>query len=114
MKSRTTRDQLFEEMKSNASEKDVEKINERIGRMCKGALKDVWENVVAMGKMINDNKAAIGGKTIAIGALLYTVSPIDAIPDIIPIVGLTDDAAIITAAVGALGVALQKYKANKH
>ncbi|WP_195534128.1 YkvA family protein [Bacteroides finegoldii] len=52
----------------------------------------------------------MGAKTIAIGALLYAVSPIDALPDIVPILGLTDDAAVITAAVTALGSALNKYK----
>ena len=35
--------------------------------------------------------AAIGG------ALLYFISPIDLIPDFIPIVGLTDDAAILVS-----------------
>ena len=38
-------------------------------------------------------------KSVIIGALGYLISPIDAIPDIIPVVGYTDDAA-------AIGIAL--------
>lgn len=101
---------IYAKMKANASEEDIYTINAKIDGMCKGALISIWENVVALAKMINDNKVAWGGKSLAIGALLYVVSPVDAIPDIIPILGLTDDAAIITAAVTAIGAALNKYK----
>ena len=33
-----------------------------------------------------------------IGALIYFISPFDLIPDMLPIIGLTDDAAVIAAA----------------
>ncbi len=102
---------LYNNMKDNASEKDIHTINSKLGKMCKGALQNVWQNVISLSKMMNDNKVAWGGKAIAIGALLYTVSPVDAIPDIIPLLGLTDDAAIITTAVTFLGTALRKYRA---
>ena len=38
-------------------------------------------------------------KGLIIGALGYFISPIDAIPDVIPLIGYSDDAAIITAVV---------------
>lgn len=38
-------------------------------------------------------------KTVIIGALGYFISPIDAIPDLVPIVGFTDDLGVLTAAV---------------
>lgn len=46
--------------------------------------------------------AAKGAKAIAIAALLYVVSPIDAIPDIIPGLGLIDDAGIVGLAIKML------------
>ena len=34
-----------------------------------------------------------------IGALIYFISPLDILPDILPIVGLTDDAAVVAGAI---------------
>ena len=34
-----------------------------------------------------------------IGALIYFISPFDLIPDLLPIVGLTDDAAVLAGAI---------------
>ena len=41
-------------------------------------------------------------KAVAIGSLGYLIMPFDAIPDILPGLGLTDDAAALAAAVAAL------------
>mgnify|MGYP002510007270 CR=1 FL=1 len=43
-------------------------------------------------------------------ALVYFVSPIDLIPDVIPIIGQVDDAVVIAIAVGAAHNDLAKYK----
>lgn len=45
-------------------------------------------------------------KAILYGALAYFVLPIDAVPDILPIVGFTDDAAALTAALVATNAAM--------
>lgn len=46
-----------------------------------------------------------------IGAtLLYVFSPIDFIPDIIPVLGLVDDAAVVAICLAALNEDLKKYK----
>ena len=52
--------------------------------------------------------APLAGKTIAIAILVYLVSPIDAIPDLIPILSLTDDAGVITLAFAKLATDLKK------
>jgi hypothetical protein len=44
-----------------------------------------------------------------IGAIIYVVSPIDAMPDLIPIVGWLDDGAVVTAAIGALETVIASY-----
>ena len=41
-------------------------------------------------------------KRTVIGALAYLVLPIDAIPDLLPLVGFTDDLAVITAALSTV------------
>ena len=43
-------------------------------------------------------------------SLVYVSSPIDIIPDFIPVVGLVDDAGIIAACVAAVGVDVEKFK----
>lgn len=37
-----------------------------------------------------------------IGALAYLVLPLDAVPDLLPLVGFTDDLTVITAALGTV------------
>jgi uncharacterized membrane protein YkvA (DUF1232 family) len=67
----------------------------------KGPIARVWDDLMTFLRLI---KAwATGGYTqapwksiaLVIGAVLYFVSPIDAIPDFIPVIGFMDDAFII-------------------
>ena len=46
-------------------------------------------------------------KATALGPLLYLVNPIDAIPDITPFVGFTDDATVIAGAVALLAMRIR-------
>lgn len=93
----------------NANPKDIEKVDKKIGNMQKGDLKKIWDKVMLLWDMTKDPKVAWESKAMAVGALIYTISPIDAIPDIVPILGLSDDAGVIMAAVAALGSSLAKY-----
>lgn len=104
--------EMYEKYANNASEKDITKIAKNLDKMKKGPIAKIWDSVSALWQMIKDPDAAWGAKALAIGALVYLVSPIDAIPDVIPFLGLTDDAGIITAAVTSLATALNKYKKN--
>ena len=102
--------ELYEQYADGASEADVKKIAGKLDSMKKGPIAEIWDSVMALWKMIKDPHAAWGAKALAIGALLYLVSPVDAIPDIIPVVGFTDDVGVIVAAVAALADSLNKYK----
>ena len=73
-------------------------------------LAEVWDKVMQLYRFIKDPNAPWAGKAIAIGALIYMISPIDAVPDITPIIGLLDDVAVITAAVTKLASELKRYK----
>lgn len=67
----------------------------------KGPLGRVWDDLMSFIRLIRSwatgKYQAAPWKSLAliIGAILYFVSPIDAIPDIIPILGFADDAFII-------------------
>ncbi|MBR5777253.1 MAG: DUF1232 domain-containing protein [Bacteroidales bacterium] len=97
-------------MSNNASESDIRRIDENINGMKKGKLVEVWDKVMQLYRFIKDPNAPWAGKAIAIGALIYMISPVDAVPDFTPIIGLLDDVAIITAAVSKLASDLKKYK----
>lgn len=45
----------------------------------------------------------------AVAALLYVLSPIDLVPDFIPVVGLLDDALVIALCLAAIDSDLQDY-----
>lgn len=46
-----------------------------------------------------DGKTSTRTKTLILAALGYAACPVDAIPDIIPMLGLSDDAAVLAATV---------------
>lgn len=64
-------------------------------KMQRGPVKKIWDQVMKLYDVVNDPKSDKALKALGIGALLYLISPIDAIPDMIPILGLTDDVGII-------------------
>ena len=49
-----------------------------------------------------DQKTSVYSKSVAIAALAYFIMPLDAIPDFLPIVGYSDDAAMLVGAVVTL------------
>ncbi|HEV2691838.1 MAG TPA: DUF1232 domain-containing protein [Verrucomicrobiae bacterium] len=100
----------FARFVDKASESDIPKIAQNLAAMCRGPIQKTWGDVQALWSMVKDPTAAWKSKTIAIGALLYLVSPIDLIPDAIPVLGLTDDASVIAAAVASLSIELKKYR----
>lgn len=59
--------------------------------------------------VVLDSDIPLKVRTMALAPLLYLISPVDGIPDFIPNIGFTDDAAIIAAAIGALAMHI-KYK----
>lgn len=46
-----------------------------------------------------DRDTPLPVKATLIGALAYFVLPVDAVPDVLPVVGFTDDAAVLAAAI---------------
>ncbi|MBV6623562.1 MAG: DUF1232 domain-containing protein [Rivularia sp. (in: Bacteria)] len=97
-------------------QKYIQKITDKLPEMNRGPIKEIWPKIQSLFQMVLDPKAAWTSKALAIGSLLYLISPFDAIPDVIPIAGLTDDAAVIVSVVSTLAFELSKYakqSANK-
>jgi uncharacterized membrane protein YkvA (DUF1232 family) len=58
--------------------------------------------VVAMYFCLFDSRTPFWVKGTIAAALAYFILPVDAIPDILPVVGLSDDAGVLTAAFSAV------------
>ncbi len=55
-----------------------------------------------------DPEMPVWAKAAIISALGYLVCPVDAIPDVIPVIGYTDDAGVLAAVIAMLNVYLKE------
>ena len=68
---------------------------EKISRIAKRAGAKLVYSALILYYTLQSDKVSKKDKAIIIGALGYMISPIDVIPDAIPIAGLTDDLAVL-------------------
>jgi uncharacterized membrane protein YkvA (DUF1232 family) len=86
--------------------------DERLKRDEATVLRDFWRKLGGLAAQIPfaedlltayycafDRRTPTHVRVALIGALLYFISPFDLIPDMLPIVGLTDDAAVVAGAI---------------
>lgn len=84
-----------------------------------GALARFKEDISGMINLVKDYRNGsyreVPAKTIVavVGALLYVLAPIDLIPDILPVIGQLDDAAIVGLCLKLVDADIQKYLAWK-
>ena len=113
--------QVFEWLKSHTpSSDDVKRVfdnEEGIKSMFKlDALKEYASYVPLFFSMLRDNfskrykEIPVGTIAAIVGTLLYVFSPFDVVPDILPGVGLLDDAAMMASCVAFVKNDVDKYK----
>lgn len=71
----------------------------KVKKVIKKAGGGIIENAFILYFCLKDEDTPAWAKSVVIGALGYFISPIDAIPDYIPGIGLADDAAVIAGAI---------------
>lgn len=93
--------------------KDIEKAYKKAKNL-KNKIVD-FKLLLSMFKDGISGKYKISGSTLAtIGGLIaYVVSPIDVIPDLFPIIGWTDDIAVVGFVISNLSKEITKYQAFK-
>jgi uncharacterized membrane protein YkvA (DUF1232 family) len=57
------------------------------------------EDLIAAHYCAFDRRTPLHVKAVLVGALAYFVLPADIVPDVLPVIGYTDDAAVLAAAV---------------
>jgi len=67
------------------------------------------KDIKALYRYMKDKSVSWYRKSIVIGALIYFITPIDAIPDLAPLIGYLDDLGVITAVIKFLGHELMQY-----
>jgi uncharacterized membrane protein YkvA (DUF1232 family) len=68
---------------------------EKISRIAKRAGAKLVYAALILFYTLQSNKISIKDKAIIVGALGYLISPLDVVPDAIPIAGLGDDLAVL-------------------
>ena len=71
----------------------------------KAGLKVVYMALLLYYVLIDENTPT-SYKAMILGALAYFISPLDFIPDILPVVGYTDDAAALMGCIGAVSASI--------
>lgn len=75
---------------------------DKVMHYAKAAGKEVIELALQLFYALQDPATPPWAKAIIVAALGYFISPIDAIPDVTPLVGYADDAGVLTMAVASV------------
>ena len=81
-------------------------------------LKGVYDGLMTAISMVKDSfkgrfKVPFWVIALILAAIAYLVNPVDAVPDVIPVAGLADDAAVIASMLAAISKVLEKYRVWK-
>ena len=83
---------------------------EKIAKIAKRAGAKLVYIALVLYYTLQSDTVSIKDKAIIVGALGYLVSPLDVIPDAIPIVGLGDDLAVLLYVIGKIGDVSEEIK----
>lgn len=85
----------------------------KVKRYAKVAGATVLEPALKMYYAARDDDTPKWAKTAMIGALAYFISPIDAIPDLTPVLGYSDDLGVLLAAVATTAAYIKQEHVDK-
>lgn len=102
-------------MDSNQFAKDYsdDSFWEKVKGFAKTAGESVLEPALKMYYAASDPDTPVWAKTAIYAALGYFISPVDAIPDVVPIVGFSDDLGVLCAALAATAASIKEEHTQK-
>lgn len=80
----------------------------KLGDYAKSAGSEVVEKALWLYYAFQQEKTPVWAKTAIVAALGYFISPIDAIPDLVPVVGYADDLGVLALAVTTVATQVDK------
>jgi uncharacterized membrane protein YkvA (DUF1232 family) len=96
-------ERAFREQAGKVGEQFEEKL-ERVGQKLRFA-----QDLIALFRYFMDAGIPWQRKTVVVAALLYFISPLDAIPDLAPLIGYLDDFGVIIAVTKFMSAELAPY-----
>lgn len=81
----------------------------------KGNLGEIGNKFALLVRMMRANlkgefEISTADKLKIVGAIVYVITTIDAVPDIIPVLGFGDDIGVVVYVIGKLGKLIKKYE----
>jgi uncharacterized membrane protein YkvA (DUF1232 family) len=70
--------------------------------------KDLIEKGLVLYYTWDDDDTPMWAKATIVGALGYFISPVDAVPDVLPVVGYSDDLAVLVGAIATVAGSIKK------
>ena len=91
-------------------EKDFSSVSfwDKLASQAAKAGKELIEKGLVLYYTWDDDDTPMWAKATIVGALGYFISPVDAVPDILPVVGYTDDLGVLVAALATVGASIKK------
>lgn len=121
--SKTQAKRIVEKGAKKISEKDIEKVHKKSKEIeeqfTKGPLREFLDNAKLLLDVVSDyctgkyRQIPYFSLAAIVFTLLYVLSPIDLIPDFIPVVGQLDDAAVVSICLFLVLQDLKEYEAWK-
>jgi uncharacterized membrane protein YkvA (DUF1232 family) len=72
------------------------------------------DKISLAGSLFRDSRVPIAARIIALALVLYIASPIDLLPDFIPVIGYFDDILIVLVGAGLLLRSIPRYIIEEH
>lgn len=77
---------------------------DKVKNVAKVAGKEVIEKALQLYYALQQPGTPAWAKAVIIGALGYFISPVDAIPDVVPMIGFADDLGVLAAAIATVAI----------
>lgn len=83
----------------------------------RNALTAIWDDLTSLLRIVKNWKSGsyreMPWNTVVLstGAIIYFLTPVDLVPDVIPVLGLIDDIAVVRWVIGAIRSDLAKFRA---